>query len=263
MANLSWEISVFISRWRNRMHYLLRMPGAYRNWWSAFLPKLGISVVLELRRGPRYLVRAKSTDLSVLNEMFLMNPYLGSGYVSLPPNGVVVDVGANMGDFAMQAAAICSHGLVIAVEPMSKDVRQIELNRLLNGFDHVRIAHLALGNCEGQIEIHSQGAQSSAFWGEGATERVRLTTLGKLMSEMSIDHVDVLKMDCEGAEWQILPAAEDVLPRIRQICMEFHCAEGWTQEKLAGWLRERGYRVKHTPGTWNGFLWAWRPGGSA
>jgi len=240
------------------MLYLRRMPDTYRNWWSALLPKFGISIVLELRRGPRYLVRAKSTDLAVLNEMFLMNPYLGSGYVSLTADGVVVDVGANMGDFTMQAAAMCPNGQIIAVEPISKDVRQIELNRLLNGFDNVRIAHVALGDREGEIEIHSHGLASGAFWGEGAIERVRLTTLGRLMSEMSIDHVDLLKMDCEGAEWQILPAAEDVLPRIRQICMEFHCAEGWTQEKLAEWLRARGYQVKHTGGTWNGFLWASR-----
>ena len=33
-------------------------------------------------------------------------------------------------------------------------------------------------------------------------------------------------MDCEGAEWDILPAAEAVLPRVRQIAMEFHSAGG-------------------------------------
>jgi hypothetical protein len=67
-----------------------------------------------------------------------------------------------------------------------------------------------------------------------------------------------LKLDCEGAEWDILPAAERVLPRIRQISMEFHCERGWTALKLADWLRARGFMVSHTAGPWNGLLWATR-----
>jgi hypothetical protein len=49
-----------------------------------------------------------------------------------------------------------------------------------------------------------------------------------------------------------------VLPRIQRIVMEFHCEQGWTPEKLASWFRERGYEVQHTPGPWNGLLWASR-----
>jgi hypothetical protein len=78
------------------------------------------------------------------------------------------------------------------------------------------------------------------------------------MREQGLERIDLLKMDCEGAEWDILPEAEPVLPRIRQICMEFHCERGWTSERLAAWLRERGYRVWHTAGQWNGMLWAVR-----
>jgi hypothetical protein len=67
-----------------------------------------------------------------------------------------------------------------------------------------------------------------------------------------------LKLDCEGAEWDILPASEVVLPRVRQIAMEFHCERGWTVEKLANWLRSRGFVVRHTEGPGMGLLWARR-----
>ena len=82
------------------------------------------------------------------------------------------------------------------------------------------------------------------------------------MSEHHLDTVDLLKLDCEGAEWDILPAGAGVLPRVQQIAMEFHGERGWTAERLAEWLRERGYVVTHTGGEWNGVLWATRNGGA-
>jgi hypothetical protein len=85
-----------------------------------------------------------------------------------------------------------------------------------------------------------------------------MLTLERLMEDYSIDTLDLLKLDCEGSEWDILPAAERVLPRVDQICMEFHCERGWTAAKLAVWLREQGFTVSHTGGSWNGMLWARR-----
>ena len=258
MDKFLWGLSVFASRWRNRLRYARKIPSTYRNWWALLLPKLGVSVVLETRNGLRYLVRPGTTDLAVVNEAVMLNPYLAAGYLTLPEDGVVLDVGANVGDFTMQAARNCPRGRVIAVEPVSEHARMIALQTLLNRVENVVCVPVALGNREGEIEIHIEGGHSSAYWGEGKSEKVRLTTLAQLLLELRIERVTLLKLDCEGAEWDILPAAEEILPRIQQICMEFHCDRDWTQEKLASWLRERGYKVWHTPGPWNGLLWAVR-----
>src|SRR5579872_6407506 len=240
MGKLSWELSVLASRWRNRLHYLRAAPATYRNWWAMLLPKFGVSVVLELRNGLRYLVRPGGTDLAVVNEAAMSNPYLGTGHIRVPEDAVVLDIGANVGDFAMQIAQVCRKGRVIAVEPVGEYTRIIAVQSLLNGFENVTCVRAALGDHEGQMEIHVKGAHSSLYWGDhqGETETVRLTTLSRLMQEQGISHIDVLKLDCEGAEWDILPGAEDVLEKVRQICMEFHCARGWTGPILAEWLRE-------------------------
>jgi len=78
------------------------------------------------------------------------------------------------------------------------------------------------------------------------------------MEEQGIQRIDLLKLDCEGAEWDILPLSNTILPKISQICMEFHLESGWTVERLAGLLRDGGFEVIHTPARWNGFLWATR-----
>ncbi len=258
MGGLKWELSVLASRWKNRFRYVLAAPSTYRNWWVLPLPKLGISVVLELRNGLQYLVRAGHTDLAVVNEATILNPYLTTEYIRISEESTIVDVGANIGDFTVQVAKRCPRGRVIAVEPLHDHVRMIGIQAQLNGLENIVCVQAALGGTEGQIEIHVGGGQSSAYWGGASIQNARLTTLSQVMQETGIEEISLLKLDCEGAEWEILPAAEKVLPRIRQICMEFHCVPGWTPERLAEWLRDREYKVWHTTGSWNGLLWAVR-----
>jgi len=256
----SRRLSEAATRLRNRVEYAPNIPRVYRNWWAWPLPKLGVDTILELRNGLRFSVRAGTTDLAVLNEAVFMNPYLGSGHIELREDSVVMDVGANMGDFAIQAAARCPLGRVFAVEPMSEYSSLLETNKKLNRLSNIEIIRVALGDHEGEISLSVAGAESGAYF-NGTTRReiARLTTLPQLMQERGLDRLDLLKMDCEGSEWDILPAAHAVLPRIRQICMEVHPSRGWTAEKLAEMLRSTGYEVWYNEPPARSILWARRP----
>lgn len=258
MRELVWACRVVCSRWRHRVRYALAAPFVYRNWWAVATSTFGTAVVLELRNGLRFRIRPRSGDLGVVNEAFILNPYLGRGHLTIPPNGVVVDVGANIGDFTLQAARQCPDGRVIAVEPVGEHVRILQDHARMNQIPQVTCIHGALGGGSGTTQIAVDGPQSGRRATATQSEVVRVMTLPALMDEHRLARIDLLKLDCEGAEWDILPAAERVLPRIRQICMEYHCERGWTPDRLAGWLRERGYRVWHTSGSWNGLLWAVR-----
>ena len=254
------RLSVFATRLRNRIEYAPKIPRVYRNWWAWPLPRLGVNTVLELRNGLRFSVRAGTTDLAVLNEAVFMNPYLGHGHVELREDSVVMDVGANMGDFAIQAAARCPLGRVYAVEPMSEYSSLLETNKRLNRLSNIEIIQVALGDHEGEISLSVAGAESGAYFnGTTRTETARLTTLPQLMRDCGLERIDLLKIDCEGSEWDILPAAHAVLPRIRQICMEIHPCRGWTAEKLAEWLRASGYEVWYDEPPSKSILWARRP----
>ncbi len=252
----AWTLSVALSRWRNRLEYIARAPLVYRNWWAMALPKLGRATVLHLRDGRRYHVRPDTLDLATINEAAFLNPYLANGFVRLQADAVVVDVGANIGDFAIQAARMCPEGRVLAVEPVRSAGEMIARQARLNGVANIAWICAALSSAEGDAD--AARSESPYARGAAALERVRMMTLSRLMEEHGLDQIDLLKLDCEGAEWDILPAAEEVLPRVRQICMEFHCERGWTGGTLAEWLETRGFEVRHTTGTWNGLLWARR-----
>ena len=218
---------------------------------------------MELKDGAKYLVRARSTDLSVINEATMFNPYFGSGHIKLAADSVVLDVGANIGDLAVQLGRSCSRGRVYTVEPVSENMNMIRIQTLLNGIGNVVMIKAALGGAEGEVEINTAGSRSSVHWGDNPgekVEKVRCTTLATVMQEQGIEKLDLLKLDCEGAEWEIFPTSEALLPRIRQICMEYHSTKEWNQVRLAEWLRARGYEVWYTGDakTWNGLLWAVR-----
>jgi len=224
-----------------------------------FLPKLGIDTVLELRDGSRYAVRSHTFDLSVINELAFTDPYLGPGYVTVAPDAIVVDVGANIGDFAVQAARRCPQGRVVAVEPLRSAGGMIATQARLNGISNITWCHAALSAVEGE----ASALQDGAFYRTpaDAADPARILTLSGLMAEYGLSHIDLLKLDCEGAEWDILPGAEALLPRVSQICMEYHHEGGWTAERLGTWLSGCGFTVRiQSGGGWNGLLWARRGG---
>jgi|HubBroStandDraft_1064217.scaffolds.fasta_scaffold202960_1 FkbM family methyltransferase len=259
LSGLLWDTSIVLSRWRTRLRYAAMAPFVYRNWWQMYLARTWSGpTILELRNGTKYSIRPRTTDLSVVNETALLNPYLGPGFFKLSPDATVVDVGANIGDFTVQAAMLCPAGRVYAVEPILGNCECVRQQLELNQSRNVTVLQFALGAKDGQTEIHSAGAVSSAYWGKAGVERVRLTSLESLMKENGIQRIDLLKLDCEGAEWDIFPAAEALLPRIDQICMEYHNGK-LTADWLDEWLTKRNFVVRRTRGRWNGILWAWRP----
>jgi FkbM family methyltransferase len=170
-----------------------------------------------------------------------------------------VDVGANIGDFAVQAARRCPQGRVVAVEPLRSAGGQIATQARLNGVSNITWCHAALSAVEGEASTRPEGAfyRTAA----DAAEPARILTLAGLMAEQGLSHIDLLKLDCEGAEWDILPAAEPLLPQVAQICMEYHQEGSWTAEKLGARLTACGFTVKiQSGGGWNGLLWARRGG---
>ncbi len=194
---------MWLSRCRNTARYVIAAPFTYRNWWAVPLPKLGKSVVLELRDGTKYLVRAGTTDLAAVNEAAILNPYLRRPLIVLSEDATVIDIGAYIGDFTMQVARACPRGRILAVEPNSANVRMIETQMALNHVSHVETVRAAVGGTNRRAGLSGDGMGARVT--EGGDDGVEVVTLESLMDRYGIDSVDLLKLDCEGAEWDILP----------------------------------------------------------
>jgi len=247
----------------------IRYARHYRNWWelervraSGRVPHSAV-----LRGGPRFDAPEDTNVLRLIRGVFFQKYYTPPGF-EIGPDDVVVDVGANVGTFSVYAG-LRTRGRVLAVEPVPGNLEFLERNLRQNGCSHVEVFGGALADKDGSIrlEVMDNGVRHrlsdlGPTSAPGHTIEVPSRTLATLMEERGIDHIDYLKLDCEGAEGLILPSLRGHwAERIRRIGLEFHDRlSPLGHEALEGLLAEMGFRTRLS---WDGadvrgFLYASR-----
>lgn len=211
-------------------------------------------------RGLRFRVRTPM-DVWVLRETCLGREYERFG-IDLCDGWTYLDIGAAFGDFAIWVAHRFPASLVYACEPFPGSFDLLRQNLELNGISNVRPFPYALGGHTGPMTLYRSAAEpveySTTRQGEATrTEALQVQgfSLDDLFRELSLEQCDFVKMDCEGAEYEILfGAGEDTLDRLRHLCLEYH--EGVTPYShldLVRFLTVRGFRVQVRPNrAWRG-----------
>ena len=163
---------------------------------------------------------------------------------------VVVDVGAHHGVYAIILGKLVQKmkGKVIAVEPNPRafDIlcTNIEKNGLL---DTVCCEKKAILNTEGNVFLSDSNSQSHVVLEKGQNSvSVESMTLMKLTKQHSIDSIDLLIVDVEGAELRVLESIEWNNLRIDRIFCEFHpyqwSAFGYGASDVQKFLVDHGFR---------------------
>lgn len=131
----------------------------------------------------------------------------------------VIDVGANFGMYTLGAGKrLGSLGRVFAFEPDLRSMSLLEENVALNQLeDRVTRVGVCLGSYEGLVEFHA--AVDPSFSGIYDTKRsetsellqLPIRRLDNVLQEYGITHVDKIKIDVEGAEFEVLEGAIEIL----------------------------------------------------
>jgi FkbM family methyltransferase len=143
----------------------------------------------------------------------------------LGPDSVVVDLGANVGDFTR--GMISRFGCTsYAVEAMPNLFEQIEAGPKVHKFN------VAVSDHDGTLELFQSSNRecnsifSSIAGGEYEVQDsivCRATTLESFLKDRGIESIDLLKLDIEGAEKHVFAStSDDTLRRVKQITIEFH-----------------------------------------
>lgn len=126
----------------------------------------------------------------VINEIETNNIY--ERFFQIEPDKVVVDVGAHIGVFAKKAVEKGARVYAIEPSPMFlKDLKKIE---------GLNVSEVAISSQEGESRIEEDGNPNEI--GEGGTV-IKTTTFPKFVADNNIEHIDFLKLDCEGGEYDI------------------------------------------------------------
>jgi FkbM family methyltransferase len=135
----------------------------------------------------------------------------------LRAGGVVLDVGANVGYYALSAAArVGPGGRVVAFEPGPAAATRLRENASLNGLTNLQVIEAAVADRPGRLCFHLSGDSEAASLFESATGaagsvEVPVTTLDNFVKDAGLARVDLLKIDAEGAEVGILRGGRQLL----------------------------------------------------
>lgn len=219
-------------------------------------------VDLRTADGLKITMRQNCGDAMTIAEIFLDDSYVRD--VTLPHNPVVIDVGGFIGDFALYAVKRLNARRVIVCEPSPRNWALLLKNIANNGYEG-RIVPVNKAVTDGRnvmMNIDAPDEEQCMVSAYHSSERplseVPGISLGELLREHAVESVDLLKIDCEGGEYEILESSpSDVLSRIRNIVLEYHQVDGvWDKlEKLKQRLRREGYAL-HARG---GLISATRP----
>jgi len=131
----------------------------------------------------------------------------------LPDDGVFVDIGTNVGIYTLTAAdSLGPSGTIVSFEPHEPTLRRLCFNLRASEpqrKDWPRIFLFDIGIAEAEKEFTLQldagnlGASSIVNSADGdstQTAVIRCRPLLDVLTEVGVDHIDILKIDIEGAE---------------------------------------------------------------
>lgn len=213
----------------------------------------GRSYEVVLRNGLRFRLRPGTLECIGLYETVLRRDYL-RGPLTLHAGDTVVDLGANIGCFSVLASSIVGpRGRVVAVEPGPSTVDQIHENIALNHAWNVLPVHAAISDRTGTTRLyvspcstlHSLYASVNDRRLPGPTIEVTSRTLEQLFLETGVERVHFLKMDCEGAEHDVIRSLTPALAsRIDQISVAVHRVPDAGVVELLERLRALGFTLE-------------------
>jgi FkbM family methyltransferase len=200
---------------------------------------------LDLRNGLR--IRCKASEFPPFLEAFVVHAYDLPG-IRWNAVETIVDIGANVGMATLWLATVAPGCRIVAVEPSPEAAGRLRSNIARNALSsRVTVIEAAVGATDGDAVLDVGGQSPTArLRDDGSGVKVRLMTLRQVLDHSKIERLDVLKMDCEGAEYEILETAGPVLDRVGAIVGEFHLVTGRHPQDLARILTSAGFSVRLT-----------------
>jgi FkbM family methyltransferase len=206
--------------------------------------------VIELRTPNIQFVVRNRMDIWSVKETFIDRFYTRYGY-RIEPGWTVVDIGAAIGEFTIYAALV-PETRVLAYEPSTGAAALLEENLRRNRIRNAILERVAIGPELGQLHLDTSGEPLQMATSEQRTfassELVEAIPLSSVLRRAG-GSIDLLKLDCEGAEYDILmKASAAVLDHVYRVVLEYHDPQEIGRHLiLAEHLRASGFKVEWWP----------------
>lgn len=179
--------------------------------------------------------------VSMKNEIFVNEIYKFKTENDSPR---ILDCGANIGMGVIYFKTKYPRARITAFEPDKSLCSVLRENLARYGIADVQIEEKALWEAEGKISFNSEGADSGRIHALSERREV-LQVETVLLSSYLHEQIDFLKIDIEGAEYQVLKECEGSLKNVKNIFVEYHSFDDQVQvlPEILTILRQQGFRL--------------------
>jgi FkbM family methyltransferase len=191
-------------------------------------------------------IRTNATDLMAFTHVWLIQEYFVPGF-EINKNDVVIDVGGHIGLFSIYASQFCTDGKIFCYEPIKENFNLLIENIELNHLQNVHPFNTAVSKSIDEITIYlnDDEAGHSMFLETANYRKAKSTTLTKIFSDNNIDKCNFLKLDCEGAEYEIIDTTPPkYFDKIDKMIIEYHMAD--TKPQLLENLKNKLYSLSYS-----------------
>ncbi len=236
----------------------LRVLGALvilkSNWFKIILNKFLYFPIKFIKLGNGILFKIEKNkigkaDISMLVEIWHYEFY-NPPFMQINENDIVFDIGGNNGFFTIYAGVKAKNGKVFAFEPVKELAEKIRENIKLNKLNNIFVENIAVSNkntVEKFFISKKHNGCHSIYKRDEDDEEVQIQNmeLEKYCFEKNISHIDFFKLDCEGAEYDIiLNLSPEFVSRIKRISLEYHDdITNHRHEEITGFLRKNNFLV--------------------
>ena len=170
-------------------------------------------------------VRSRTLDVDIAREILAET----SEYqipIDFTP-ATIVDVGANIGMATLYFGTLYPSARLLCFEPEPENLELLRHNVAQLG-SRVTVIGAALGASEGQAAFVPSSDSANKGGGSCMSDRedgliVPVTTLARVMADHGVDTIDLLKLDCEGAEGNVIAGMPTgLIHQVKVIVGELH-----------------------------------------
>lgn len=212
-----------------KINFLLKSKKIVSNWYIIpfiyFNLFFGDSITIKLKNNIKIRVRKHSSDLMAFFNIWVIGEYKEIT-VDLKSNDSVIDIGGHIGLFSIYITQFCNKGIILTYEPDKNNYELLKKNLTQNFITNVQIFNCAVSkNNIDKVEffISDDEAAHSLIKKSKKTVEVKSISLQKIFEENKIEKCKLLKLDCEGSEYQILNnLPSEIFKKIEKIILEYH-----------------------------------------
>jgi FkbM family methyltransferase len=207
------------------------------------------SAPMDLRLKDGKIIRIREFwALFLFDEIFMQGCYDAQHLINSKPVRTVIDVGANIGCFSLRAKQLWPDCRIISIEPEPGNFAALQEHIQISQLQNVTALQIGLSDQRGSFDLYLSPRNiggHSMYRKTGQSVKIKTTTLRDTMAAMAPEGTcDLLKIDCEGAEYPILSTlTADVAERIGCIIFEPEPTL-YDLEALKARLRDVGFEVR-------------------